>query len=276
MMSAKRSWELYDRLIDGVPRGIGVVAWSLGRRWSYVASEEGIGIAMTVSGGVGLGKGADFLGGSAAFANKLDLREMAAYAKSWRFEEASIGVAALNAWYNIGAHNPGLAECFKQVSPADSPTPKLANGDPVIRRQGEIISAEIERMFGRKVAVVGHFHHLEAYAEHCELTILERSPSNGDLPDPASEYVLPEQDLVIITGTAATNKTLPRLLELSQSARTVIVGPSAVCSEILFDYGVALVGGAVVTDVDAARARLIHGVQLPFGDGVEMVQFRRS
>jgi uncharacterized protein (DUF4213/DUF364 family) len=259
---------MYDRLIAGVPTGIKVIGWNLGRRWSCVVSDVGTGIAMTVGGGAGIGKGSDFLGGDAAISKGFQLHEMAAFVKSWRFEEASIGIAALNAWYNSKENNPLLASCVADTSGQPQPDGSRT------RRQSDIIAAEIGEQEGKKVTVIGHFPHLEDHAQHCELTILERSPSDGDLPDTACEYVLPSQDLVIITGTAATNKTLPRLLTLSKGARVAIVGPSAICSEVFFDYGADIIGGAMVTDTLKARILISHGVQLPFGHGVEMVCFQ--
>jgi len=258
-------WQLYDRLIAAIPAGIKVLGWSLGRRWSYVDSEAGCGIAMTVGGGLSMGKGADFLGGDAAMANELELHQMAAYLKSWRFTEASVGMAAVNAWHNNPANNPALATL--------AASPPSGGQLPHGGRQGDIIEAEIgAQPPGAKVTVIGHFPRLERYAELVQLTILERNPSEDDLPDSACEYILPAQDLVVVTGTAATNKTLPRLLALSAQARTVIAGPSACCAALLKEFGVDVVGGAVVVDAEAARTVIAHGAQLPFGHGVDMVR----
>ena len=82
----------------------------------------------------------------------------------------------------------------------------------------------LEEMEGKKVAVIGHFPGMEVGRRACGLTVLERNPQEGDLPDFAAEYVLPEQDYVFITGTALTNKTMPRLLELSEHATVGLVG----------------------------------------------------
>ena len=62
---------------------------------------------------------------------------------------------------------------------------------------------------GKKVAVVGRFPDLDAFNDVCRLIVLERNPGEGDLPDPACEYVLPEQDFVFITATTIINKTMP-------------------------------------------------------------------
>jgi uncharacterized protein (DUF4213/DUF364 family) len=265
-ITAERNpWELYDRLIEGIPSDIAVRNWSLGRRWSFVESEAGCGIAMTVSGGRPLGKSGGVLGKNAESRDSLQLKTLATCARSWCFEEASIGIAALNAFYNTPDNNPALKACLAEGSDA-------AKGSAPVR-QSDIVSTEVRAAAGKKVTVIGHFPHLDELADSCELTILERNPSGTDLPDPACEYLLPEQDLVIITGITGTNKTLKRLLELCEGVRTVLAGPSCICSEALFDYGVNVIGGAIVTNTDEARQRVSHGVHLPFGHGVDMIRF---
>jgi uncharacterized protein (DUF4213/DUF364 family) len=262
--TARNPWELYDRLIEGVPTGIGVRNWSVGRRWCHVESECGTGVAMAIGDGLHLGKNGGPLGNPAIANCALDLKEFATLARSWSFEAASIGVAALNAFYNIPKNNP------------DIKTYREAGGSSLPIRQDDIITTEVHAFLGGKVAIIGHFPRLETLADECELTVLERNPIGTDLPDPACEYILPKQDLVIITGTALTNKTLVRLLELSRNARTILVGASCVCSTVLFDYGIDLISGAFVADTDEARLLVSHGTQLPFGHGLEMVRLAKT
>ena len=64
---------------------------------------------------------------------------------------------------------------------------------------------------------------------------------------------LPDQDYVYITGTTITNKTLPRLLTLTENAKTTMVGPSSSITPILFSHGVDAVAGFYVTDNKLAR-----------------------
>ena len=247
-------WALYDGLIEGVPRGIAVTGWCLGTRWAYVDAECGMGLSLTVNGGVGRY-------GLADADNNRDLRELAAYAKSWNFREASVGVAALNAWYSA----PGrLAVAGVQLDAIGS------RGDDAFR-------VCRPRLRGRKVAVIGHFPSIEDLADECELTVLERSPlSPADLPDSACEYVLPKQDFVFITGTAITNKTVVRLLELSQKPRCILVGPSVVPSHLLFEAGADVIAGSVVLDPPRVRRLVERGAAMLFGKGVRMVHLERE
>ena len=115
-------------------------------------------------------------------------------------------------------------------------------------RLGSAFDYFLDRVKGLKVAVVGHFPKLESLAEETTLTILERQPQPGDLPDPAAEYVLEDQDAVFLTGTTIINKTLPRLLELAEGKDVFLVGPSVPMFEELFKFGLASLSGTLVAD----------------------------
>lgn len=104
-----------------------------------------------------------------------------------------------------------------------------------------------------RIATIGHFGDIEKYAEGRDLIVLERSPSGNDLPDPAAEYLLADRELVFITGSALTNKTLPRLLELCSGARVILVGPSAPFAPEVLPACVAEIGGSLVIDPDHVR-----------------------
>ena len=108
------------------------------------------------------------------------------------------------------------------------------------------------------MAVIGHFPGLETLADQCQLSILERQPRPGDLPDPAAEYILPEQEVVYMTGTTFINKTITRLLELTRQAEVCVVGPSTPMIPLLFKYGIHSLSGVVVTDVQELAKALIE------------------
>jgi uncharacterized protein (DUF4213/DUF364 family) len=176
------------------------------------------------------------------------LRELAEFSRSWVFEEATLGVAALTSWYNHASITPGIV-----------PTDISVN------------RSLMEAAGGKKVAFIGHFRNVENYSDACELTILERSPSQNDLPDPACEFVLPQQDLVILTGLTLTNKTIVRLLELCRSATVAISGPSSVCANVLGEYGVDIIGGTEVLDIEAMKYTLQSPTGGKFGEAVRKI-----
>ena len=68
---------------------------------------------------------------------------------------------------------------------------------------------------------------------------------------------MPLCDLVIITGSAAINKTLPRLLELSRHAQVIMTGPSVSCCPPLLDLGIDRLHGRIITQKDAMLEAIV-------------------
>ena len=91
------------------------------------------------------------------------------------------------------------------------------------------------------------------------MTIIERQPNSQDLPDPASEYVLPEADWVFLTATSIPNKTFPRLVELAQNAKLVLMGPTVPWLPDLADMGIDYLAGVAVTNLEALRQTVAEG-----------------
>lgn len=250
------AWNLYDTLIADIPEDIQVIDYALGVNWSFLEAECGSGVAYTLSGGAKSSNRHDFRGRS--------LKEVAAFSKSWKFEEATLGVAALNAWYGrmdnlvaMGAmfdehcEKGSCAECSDKIRSAKNcqrSTDAFDFYKPQIKgfknRNGRLA----------KVVVVGHFPHVEDISEYANLTVLERNcRDEWDTPDPACEYVIPDTDYVFMTGVTLINKTMPRLLRLSANSTSAVVGPSAVPSPVLFEYGLDTIAGRCVIDPERAR-----------------------
>ena len=187
----------------------------------------------------------------------LTLRELAELIKSWNPLEAAVGQAALNAWYNA----PQTAR-QNGVGMDQDPREDRMN-DPFIMSQKEIR--------GKKVVTIGHFPYLEKLFEPiCELAIIEREPDiNGDYPFEAADYLLPDCDYAYLNASGLTDKSLPRMLALSQNAKKItLVGPCATLWPGFARYGVQDVSGLVITD--AARAlRMAAGAEhcKPFAAG---------
>ena len=218
-------WEIYDALIEGIPEGARSVDCQVGVSWTMVRSDRGgTGLAHTIR------------ETSRPFLYKGDLknaplRTVARCIKSWNLIEASVGMAAINAWYNTEEKLEKLGAVW--------------SGE----RGKDVFATLTGRVWGKKVAVVGHFPNIESKLKSvCQLTVLERNPQRGDFPDGACEYVLPEQDFVFLTGMTLVNKTLPRLLELSTQAEVSLVGPSVPLTPILLSHGVQYLSGYCVTD----------------------------
>ena len=261
------AWALYDEMIAGVPEDVLVKDYSLGVAWSYLEAESGMGVAFTARQGGRRSVMGDLRGKS--------LREVAALAKSWCFEEATLGVAALNAWYS----QPGRLEANGFQVEYEKLGAEDGDADPRLGMKFdafEIYRPQIAAQGNAKVVVVGHFPNVTDIAEYAELTVLERAcRDKWDTPDPACEYVVPGADYAFITGVTLINKTAPRLLELSKNARTIMVGPSVVMAPALFARDVECMAGSVVTDPEATRFASANGVGQLFGKSLQMVMARK-
>ena len=214
-------WRLYNHLIAGVPENIFVRDYCLGLSWSYVEADCGCGVAFTArNGGKRMYKG-DLRGKS--------LREVAELSKSWCFEEATLGIAALNAWYA----RRELLDPLGATYDAEEEEDKGKRGGTSSKDAFETYRPRIEQAGGdAHVVVVGHFPHVENIAEYAKLTVLERScRDEWDTPDPACEYVMPTADYAFITGVTLINKTAPRLLTLAKDAPVCMVGPSVIMAD---------------------------------------------
>lgn len=264
MASNYNPWQLYDQLIDGIPEEPCVTDYCLGQNWSYVDAECGMGISFTVTGGAKGEEGKDFRG--------LPLKDLAKLAKSWNFGEATLGIAAINAWYS-------QTDKIADYHPLKETKVLLPDGTTERHNDAfELMRPRIEAMDGNaKVVVVGHFPHVADIAEYAQLTVLERNPRSPlDTPDPACEYVMPEADFAFITGVTLTNKTAPRLLQLTADATTIMVGPSVIMTPVLFDYGVNLIAGSIVRDPEhIAFSCRSANVGIPFGEAFERVAIWR-
>ena len=231
-------WELYDRLIEKIPEDMKIADYICANSWTMVRADTG-GIGLAVTGRETTRK--PFLSGEL---KGMPIKTAAKGAKSWNMLEAGIGVAAMNAYYNDveRAKQLGIAHSNWQIA------------------DNQVFTAYKEQVLGKKVAAVGHFPPItKAFGEICELSILEKNPQMGDYPYSACEYILPEQDFVFITGVALIDKTLPRLLTLSQSAQVILVGPVVVLSADLFDFGVNNLSGFVVHDQHLCEAQVKRG-----------------
>ena len=236
-------WEIYDKLIGGIPESWKAEEIVRGSSFSYVKSGNGIGV-----GGV---MNYDYC--TPMFTKNMEgapLREVAECVKSWNFYEASVGLAAINAYYN----NPEVAKAAG-VAISESMHVEDRVYDPFVMSQNEIR--------GKKVTILGHFPFIDAlFRPICDMRVVAGElPTEGDYPPSAVEYLLPDSDFIYIGSACFVEKTLPRLLKLSKDAQKVtIVGPSTTLTPILFEYGADDLSGYVIKDSERAM-RMIRGAE---------------
>lgn len=161
-------------------------------------------------------------------------RALAELALSTQPTQASIGMAAINALL------PRLSSQWRDD-----------NAEAVLACVGA----------GKRVALVGHFPFVPRLRESVgELWVLEQNPQPGDLSAEMASEVIPQADVVAITGMTLTNRTLDGLLSLCPAeAFVMLLGPSVPLSPVLFHYGITWISGAVVTEIDAVLDTLSQG-----------------
>lgn len=233
--------ELYDLLLDyTAPSRALVEEILIGQVWTCCISDNGVGLAMTPADG----PAARTLPWSGTLRGK-PVRELAGWVKSWQPQEAAIGLAACNAALQTGL-------CL----PQGQQLRELAG-------KGNLAVFEhfLPQLGGRKIVVIGRYPGLRAWAasQGLDLTILERLPEDGDLPAAAAEFLLPQADWVFLTASAISNKTLPRLLELSRPAMSVLMGPSTPWLPEFFHYGVNYLAGVEIADREVLHATVAEG-----------------
>lgn len=148
--------------------------------------------------------------------------ELALYSRSEHLLEASIGMAAINSLIDIDE-----SRCVE------------ANAYEVLLEKGR----------GKNVAVVGHFPFISMLKDSAKkLWVIEKRPSEGDLPEEAAEEILPQCDVVGITGTTFINHTVEDLLGQCKGSFVALIGPTAPLTPVLFDYGIDVISGSKVVE----------------------------
>lgn len=241
-------YALYTALADSVRSAEPVASLYAGERWSMAETAAGLGLAMATP---GESIAPLFPGGLAG----LPLCEAAKAVSSWNLTEASGALAAANAFFNTPARMEALGAC--------EPYENYSTAGIDLR--------------GLTVGLIGHLHGPPGLRELARAVYtIERSPQPGDYPDAACDALLPQCDLVIITGSALINKTLPHLLELCRDAVTILTGPSVPMCPALLDFGIDRLAGLAVTDRTGMSAWVREGRRgNPYGFGQSFLLKRR-
>ena len=175
--------------------------------------------------------------------------ELAKYAKSDNPLEATIGLAAINSLLNVDQ-----SQCIE------------TNAYDILVKEGR----------NKKIAVIGHysfFPQLRPVAK--KLWVIEKRPQKGDFPAEAATTILPQADVVAISGTSLINHTLEDLLDLCYNSFVVMVGPSCPLSPVLFKYGVDVIAGAKVVDTEAVIRYISQGTTLRQVKEIKLLAMRR-
>ncbi len=131
---------------------------------------------------------------------------------------------------------------------------------------------------GKRAVMIGHFPHFEELRKVASrFDILEKRPQAGDLPAEAAPEVLPEADVVAMTGVTCLNDTIEELLKYKKPGSTwIVLGPTVPLSPVLFEFGVDVIGGAWAADPDLVERMLAHGATARVLQGLQFVLMPRD
>ena len=186
--------------------------------------------------------------------HKRSARELAELAHSDSLLEASIGLAAINALLDV-----------------DEDACVELNAEQVILDYGT----------GKGVVVVGHFPFIPRVREAARhLWVLEKRPGEGDLPAEAAPDVIPQADVVAITGTSLINHAFEKLMGLCRpEAFVLVLGPTTPLSPILFDHGADVISGTLVADSGTVLRYVSQGAsfrQIKRSNGVRLLTLTKE
>jgi uncharacterized protein len=244
---------LVARLLAGLASSGPVIDVRIGTHWTAVVVETERGLKAGLA-ATQVAHGLEYGHPAVREAGKLigrDARVLADLALSDSPTERSIGFAALNA----------LIEVDETLC--------------VERNAEEII---LERGRGRRVAVVGHFPFVPSVREvAAQCWVLELNPTPGDLPAERAPEVIPQADVVAITGMSLVNGTFESLAALTRpGAYVLLLGATTPLSPVLFEYGVEALSGTILLDIPAALVAISQGANFRQIPGKRLMTMTRS
>lgn len=216
-------WELYESVED-ILKGLTIIDYVLGLGYVAVETEAGVGLAYTfrdsISGGCNV-TDREFEGESAKLIAEKVFEN--------GFLETAIGLATINSVLNGG----------------------IIDDKSIIDRVD---------FSGKKVSMVGYFKPVVEQIKPLvkELHIFELKSYQDTLNPGQAKLIIPESDIVIISGTTFINKTTEDFLNFVEDFQNLFfIGPSTPLSPVVAKYGNIL--GSYVTDKDYVKRVLKRG-----------------
>lgn len=233
-------------LCERIPRGILVDKVVVGFNWSLVRAGSYCGIARSPERGT---QGARTIRPKNGFQG-IELADLAAYLKSTDPLSRSVGLAAVNAFWNR--------------SDVDYEHRVSAGGLSSLEPPGE------------GVVIVGGFRGAARRLPMAK--IVEREPKKGDISSQKAVTVMGRAKVLAITAQALMNGSLGLVLKASESVpHRMLVGPSAPLCPLLFKCGLDEISAAIIKNPDAAEAFILEtGTMIMLDHITETAYLRRK
>jgi hypothetical protein len=239
--------KILDELIASIPEDIPVRSVLIGAHWTVVCSRHcGMATSLMSSHPHGHAQVRDV-----GHLHEKTVRELAQLAYSDEMLEASVGFAAINSALEV-----------------DESAAREMNASETLTSLGR----------GRNVALVGHFPFIPQLRESVgHLWVIEKNPAEDEYPAEAAADLIPQADVVALTGSALVNHTLDDLLALCRlGADVMVLGPSTPLSPVLFKHGASIISGTKIIDEAAVLRTVGQGASFRQVSGVKLLTLWNS
>jgi uncharacterized protein len=224
--------EILNSILHSIKEDAPVEEVRRGLSWTAVVSRR-CGLASTMASGLGCNH--DEAEGMNGSFTEMTALELARLSLADGMGKVSLGLAAINSLIDINPNNYASIDGLRLV---------------------EDVCKE------KNISVIGHFPYLDKLSETAKnLWIIEKQPRPGDFPEEKGSDLIPQSDIVVISSTTLINDTLPGILKLCRKGSVkMLLGPTTPLSEVLFDYGIDILAGSVVTEKETVLRSVSEGV----------------
>jgi len=182
--------------------------------------------------------------------------------------------SGMDTWMGGWLGKPGLESALELLS--SSETLRRAVGmaclksllpDPADAFSGNAIDLFEDLSTHVPICFIGHFKDGAAWRDKGRpVSIVELFPRPGDIHWNEAGEALAQARIVLMTGLTVVNGTLPAVLARTPSACIrVIMGPTVPPSPVFFDYGIDMIGVALVNDVETmSRYAQLGGLSISY------------
>lgn len=228
--------KLYEMLLDYANLDVAIEQVQLGVNWT-VCCAGSCGLALTVGGrswSTAEGPLADY-----------SLAQLSNWVRHWDRQQASVGLAAVNAALNREADMVYAGgTLYKGAAAAQS-----------------AFDTFLPWIEGQRVVVIGPELPFSTPQRIGELHLLR--PSDGAL-GARMEALLPDADWLFVSAQTIADKTLPRILQLANGARCVLYGAQTPWLDELYEFGIDYLLGVQVDEPALLLSSVAEGGDLPY------------
>ena len=227
ILSALGGGKIEKSLVEGIGMDAGVDKVIVGLNWSMVQAGEYCGIARSPSRGT---EGARTIRPQDGFKNK-SLKDMAKLIYSCDELSRSIGLAAINAFYNRPKENIQEKQKwgFANVNPPGDDT---------------VIIGDFGKEMKKRLPMA---------------KVVEREPKQNQVDATQAKDVISNTNKLIITGQTLSNGSLEPILLSSQEVKwRMLLGPSVPLAPALLKQGLNQLSGTAVHDIKATERFILE------------------